>query len=322
MKTHSYTYEMRSDRSGGSPSSFSKTSKKMKPAHDIEEEGDIEIDYDQLVTEDDEPVDNLFSERQQHLFIDSIYASWKRDKPFLASSNVGIYEKIPTTPIVPDAFLSLDVKPAKNVREKRHRCYMIGIFGKPPELAIEVVSNKIGGEKTQKKLKYARMGIKYYVIYDPERHIYKRKLHAFVLKGQSYHRMTSNDSKCWLDDIELGLVIQEGVYDQMPGDWLRWYDKDGTILKTGQELAHTEIKNSKKEKKRAEKENKRAEKEKMRAEKEKMRAEKEKIRAEKEKIRAESESTRAELEKQRADLAEKELEKLKKLLADQTQQAH
>jgi Uma2 family endonuclease len=290
---------MKTDRSGGSPSSLYKTKTNVHTFQEIDDEDDneIEIDYDQLITEDDEPVDNIFSERQQHMFIDSIYSSWKIDRSFVALANVGIYERIPTTPMVPDALLSLDVKLPKDIWKKKNRCYMIGVYKKPPELVVEVVSNKVGGEK-EKKHKYARMGIKYYVIYDPDCHIYKRKLHAFELKGHSYDRLTSNNSKCWLEDIGLGLIIKEGTYDLWYDAYLRWYDKSGEILNTGQENAFFELKRKEKIEKKAEKQKQRAEKEKKRAEKEKK---------------------RAESEKQRADQAEKELLRLKKLLAAQRQ---
>jgi hypothetical protein len=42
-----------------------------------------EIDISHLVTEDDGPVDNLFSERQQALLADALEASWMPDRPFL-----------------------------------------------------------------------------------------------------------------------------------------------------------------------------------------------------------------------------------------------
>jgi len=317
MNYNQVTYEMKSDRSGSSPSfDYKKETKKSN----IEKKADIdidEIDYDKLVTEDDEPVDNLFSERQQHLFVDSIYASWKRKKPFLATSNVGIYERIPKTPLVPDALLSLDIIPPKNIFEKRNRCYMIGVIGKPPELVIEVVSNTVGGEKTTKKQKYANMGILYYVIYDPDQFVFKRKLHSYKLHGQSYKHMTSNNSSCWLEEIGLGLVIKKGIYDLFEANWLRWYDEKGNVLKTGQELAALAKKETALEKSRADSEKKRAESEKKRAESEKKRAKFEKAKVEKEKARAEKERARAESEKKRADIAEQELKRLRKILSDQ-----
>ena len=36
-----------------------------------------EIDYESLITEDNEPVDNVFSEKQQRLLVEPLYTSWK-----------------------------------------------------------------------------------------------------------------------------------------------------------------------------------------------------------------------------------------------------
>jgi len=52
-----------------------------------------------LVTEDDEPVDNILSEKQQRLLAESLYESWtpppdedapNEPRPFWVSANVGI----------------------------------------------------------------------------------------------------------------------------------------------------------------------------------------------------------------------------------------
>jgi len=56
---------------------------------------------DHIVTEDDEPVDNLFSEKQQRLLAAPLYtAAWcpEGDK-FLAASNVGIFPSVREPPI-------------------------------------------------------------------------------------------------------------------------------------------------------------------------------------------------------------------------------
>ena len=272
---------------------------------------DTEIDYNQFITEDDEPVDNLFSERQQRLLPESLYASWERDKPFLALSNVGIYETNPTTPIVPDVLLSLDVKPAENIWEKKHRCYFMSIFGKPPELVIEIVSNKVGKERKHKRLRYQNMGVKYYIIYDPGLHIYKTSLHAYQLKNHKYVSLPSNhirNKRLWFDDLKIGITIQQGNYEDLSAEWLRWYDSNGKILQTGTEKAEIE-------KKRAEKTELKLKAEKKRAEKTELKLKAEKKRAEKTELKLKAEKKRAEIEKNRAIAAEKELALLKAKLA-------
>ncbi|MGB7274677.1 MAG: Uma2 family endonuclease, partial [Geitlerinemataceae cyanobacterium] len=108
-------------------------------------------DVSQIVTEDDTPVDNFASEKHQRLLVSTLYSSLER-QPFLASANVGIYHTLGQPPIVPDVFLSLDVEGPDNWWEKQHRCYLVWEFGKPPEVAIEIVSNR-EGEELGNKLK-------------------------------------------------------------------------------------------------------------------------------------------------------------------------
>ncbi|HLO87395.1 MAG TPA: Uma2 family endonuclease, partial [Nostocaceae cyanobacterium] len=103
---------------------------------------DLELDISHLVTEDDEPVDNLPSEKQQRLLTETLYSSWagaKNSQGFLVAANVGIFTTTREPAIVPDVFLSLDVRPADDWWEKRHRSYFLWEFGKPPEVVVEIV---------------------------------------------------------------------------------------------------------------------------------------------------------------------------------------
>ena len=63
-----------------------------------------EPDIRHIVTEDDEPVDNLFSEHQQRLLGDGIHEHWHSSdgQPFIAVSNVGLFYAVRTPPIVLD----------------------------------------------------------------------------------------------------------------------------------------------------------------------------------------------------------------------------
>ena len=51
--------------------------------------------------------------------------------------------------------------------QKRNRSYFVWEFGKVPDVAIEVVSNKVGNELGRKKNDYARIGVAYYAVFDP-----------------------------------------------------------------------------------------------------------------------------------------------------------
>ena len=54
-------------------------------------ERSLEPDLSHLVTEDDTPVDNRFSERQQRLLPHLLFSSWPEGRPFEALSNVGLF---------------------------------------------------------------------------------------------------------------------------------------------------------------------------------------------------------------------------------------
>lgn len=192
------------------------------------------IDY--IITEDDEPVDNLFSEKQQRLLTRALYSSTSQltiTQPFLVAANVGIFYGVRQPPIVPDVFLSLGVEVAEDWYAKEHRSYFVWEFGKVPEVVIEIVSNRTGGEIDTKKQRYARMTIPCYVVYDPQHLLGESSLQAFELVRQSYQPLNS----AWFPHVGLGLRLWEGTFEGKYDQWLRWYDDAGVIVPTGEEQA-------------------------------------------------------------------------------------
>lgn len=187
---------------------------------------------DHIITEDNEPVDNLFSEKQQRLLTRPLYSSSTLPKPFLVAANVGIFYGVHTPPVVPDVFLSLGVDVAEDWYAKEHRSYFVWEFGKIPEVVIEIVSNKVGGEISQKKGKYAAMGIPYYAVYDPQQLLSEVSLQVYELARRQYQLLPS----AWFDSIDLGLRLWEGEFEGKHSQWLRWFDNQGVIL-TGEERA-------------------------------------------------------------------------------------
>ncbi len=195
-------------------------------------------DVSQVVTEDDTPVDNMASLRQQTLLIDSLYTSYvpPDGQPFIAAANVGIFHAVKQPPIVPDFFLSLDSSVPEPYWAKHHRSFFTWVYGKFPELVLEIVSNKEGGEDDSKVREYLNRRILYYVIFDPAGYLSKEPLRVFSEKHKKYEQMDSQ----WLPDLELGLTLQQGVFEGMSTTWLRWCDASGNILLTGAERAAQE----------------------------------------------------------------------------------
>jgi Uma2 family endonuclease len=190
---------------------------------------------DELVIEDDEPVENFFVEKQYRLLTDPLFVSWKPEgRTFLAVSNVGLFYANKKPPLVPDVMLSLDVPVGRDVRQKENNSYFTWIIGKPPDVVIEIVSDRRGGEEDFKKDEYAKIGVRYYVIFDPDELLRGGVLRAFHLVRGIYRSRKAS----WLPNVGLGLKLWEGTYQGMTEpNWLRWCDREGIVVPTGEERA-------------------------------------------------------------------------------------
>ncbi len=222
---------------------------------------DITPDISHIITEDDEPVDNIPSSKQQRFFVSPLYDSNVLKRPFLADVNIGIFYTPKGTPIVPDMFLSLNVEPAKDWWEKKNRSYFVWEFGKPPDVVVEIVSNFEGDELGGKKKKYASMGIHYYVVYDPQLLIQDKELQVYEnYVGEFLPRPDHR-----LPRIGLSLTLWEGVFEERFDRWLRWCDAEGNLLHTGTEQAGKERQRTEQERQRAQEAQQRADQEQQRA---------------------------------------------------------
>lgn len=193
-------------------------------------------DVSHLITEDDTPVDNLLSEKQQRLLVGCLYSSWNPGTPFLAAANVGLFYGLRLPAVVPDVMLSLDVEVAEDWDKKSNRSYFIWEFGKPPEVVIEIVSNQDGNELGSKFQKYARAAVAYYVIFDPLHKLGEQILRIYELRGNNYIER----SETWLELAGLGLTLWQGEFEGKTYQWLRWCDRDGNLVLTGDERAEQE----------------------------------------------------------------------------------
>ena len=193
-------------------------------------------EIDALVTEDDAPVDNLPSEKQQRLLTETLYSSWSgpgNGRTFLAAANVGVFYLARRPAVVPDVFLSLDVEVPEDWWEKEHRSYFLWEFGKAPDLAIEIVSNREGDEDGEKRNKYARMQVPYYVILDPLCQVMSQVLTIYHLNNFAYELHDNS----YFSHLKLGLQLWEGKYEGKETVWLRWVDENNNLILSGKERA-------------------------------------------------------------------------------------
>lgn len=205
-----------------------------------------------LITEDNTPVDNLFSAKQQRLLVETLQGNVSQWNPsgrtFIADANVGIFPIPKNTPLVPDAFLSMDIEPDALQNIHTNKAYFAWVYGKMPEIVIEIVSNRKGGEMARKFQEYARQHIPYYAVFDPTQELRGEIFQLFALHQGSYRPL--NDF--WMEDIHLGLRLWEGAYEGTEATWLRWCDDRGNLIPTTAESRDNEKSRADSEKARAE----------------------------------------------------------------------
>ena len=192
-------------------------------------------DISNLVLEDDTALDSFINEKQQRLLTTVLYSGGDTGitVPFIAAANVGLFSSVRQPGIAPNVFLSVNITGAEDWWEKQVRSYLFWEFGKPPEIAIEIVSPTPGNELGSKLIDYARMRIPYYVVYDPLRELKGSVLRVFELHNQSYVPKTD----AWFPEVGLGLTLWQGEFENVTGSWLRWCYAGGAPIPTGDELA-------------------------------------------------------------------------------------
>lgn len=199
-----------------------------------------------LETEDDAPVDNLFSAKQQTLLKRALYSSWtpppleeqpETPRTFLADAHIGVFYSPHDSAVVPDFFLSLDIEPHQDWYAKEHRSYFAWEFKKTPDVVVEIVSNRKGGELGEKLRRYAQLDVTYYIVYDPQQLLSTEVVRVYERGVGKRYRLR----KDWqLPEVGLRMILWQGEFEGHTDAWLRWCDAAGNVIPTGEERARLE----------------------------------------------------------------------------------
>lgn len=190
--------------------------------------------YETVETSDETPVESEFQEKQMRLLAASLNAYWKGpggDRPFLLFSDVGLFHSPQEPPVVPDIMLILDVHRIPPSEGKKSTAYFQWEYGKPPDLVMEIVSNRKGEEDTRKLKLYERLEVPYYVIHDPNNELKQGTLRIMQFVGGRYEVQ----SHSWLNGIGIGLTLWTGHFEKSQQTWLRWMERDGKLVPTPEE---------------------------------------------------------------------------------------
>ncbi|MBG1262030.1 Uma2 family endonuclease [Nostoc commune] len=185
---------------------------------------------EELPDSDDTPVDNELQDLIPGLLKAILAMAWAERMDWFFGVYMGIYYHPDLPPIVPDGFLSLGVE--RFYDENLRPSYVLWEERRVPILALEVVSRKYRGEYSTKKQEYAKLGILYYVVYNPTRRR-KARLEIYKLVNNLYQLQDGNP--VWLSEIDLGISIERGTYLGIPREWLYWYNQQGERLLTPEE---------------------------------------------------------------------------------------
>jgi Uma2 family endonuclease len=185
---------------------------------------------EELPDSDDTPVDNELQDLIPGLLKATLAMAWPERMDWFFGVDMGIYHDPDLPPIVPDGFLSLGVERFydPNLRPS----YVLWEEKKLPILVLEVVSQTYRGEYSTKKAEYARLGILYYVVYNPFRRR-KPRLEVYKLVNNIYEFQDGNP--VWLPEISLGIGMEQGTYLGIPREWMYWYNQQGQKLLTPEE---------------------------------------------------------------------------------------
>jgi Uma2 family endonuclease len=235
--------------------------------------------YDLPSEDPEEPgLPDEFHDLQPQLLSRTLHlTSYSRDNLFTAS-DLNLYYDVnhPLWHKRPDWFLVVDVPRLYDGKDLR-RSYVIWQEGRYPYVVIEFLSPGTEAEdlgrfysetvnvadpdssvvaphhssapeqqserqKPPGKLEvYERyLRVPHYVVYSR----YTQQLRHFKLEGGQYQEQSlqAEAPLIWLNELEIGLGVWQGMFENVPSSWLRWCDRNGTWLTTDTEQAEQQAK--------------------------------------------------------------------------------
>ena len=221
----------------------------------------------ELPDSDDTPVDNEDQNFVPNLLLFLLEYIWKSRDDWYFGVDMGIYHTTgvsPRVPIIPDGFLSLGVERRKN-GGSRSSYVMWEENYTAPILTLEMVSHSYGNEYEDKLEIYRKLGVKYYVIYNPE--FWKRDRHlpfeVYKLVDGDYQLQIGEP--LWMPEIGLGIGRCILPTDPLRREVLSWFDDRGQRYLTLEEQVDIERQMAMTERQRADAENQKAKSEQQRA---------------------------------------------------------
>lgn len=198
---------------------------------------------DELPDSDGLPVDNEDQNFLPNYLLFLLQLIWKDRYDWYFGVDMGIYHLTgvnPRVPVVPDGFLSLGIPRRKSGNTSRKSYVTWEENGVVPSLVIETVSWTPGGEYDEKTTIYEKLGVLYYVIYNPD--YWQRDRHqpfeVYKLVDGQYQLQIGEPF--WMPEIGLAIGRSRGVIGGIEREILSWFDPQGDRYLSAEERANQE----------------------------------------------------------------------------------
>ena len=219
----------------------------------------------ELPDSDGEPMETERERFHINLLFDALSQHWHDRQDFYAAGNMFLYycdqqareilaeEADPGRPRRafrgPDLFIVLHVD--GNVRRRKWVVWEEG--GRYPDVIFEFLSPSTRRiDQTTKKTLYEQtFKTREYYWYDPYD---PREFQGWQLQPSGEYQAMTPDARGWVwsPTLQLWIGRWEGTYQRDPAIWLRFYDPEGRLVRTSQEIAEAERARAEAERARAE----------------------------------------------------------------------
>lgn len=193
----------------------------------------------ELPDSDDTPVDNEDQNFLPNLLLFLLEHIWQDRDDWFFAVDMGVYHTTsanPRIPVVPDGFLSLGVERRKG--GKSRGSYVTWEEQDiVPRLVIEIISQTYGKEYDQKLEIYRRLGVLYYVIYNPHFHQRDRHLPLEIYKLINGKYELQSGEPLWMPEIGLGIGRCVLPTDRLQREVLSWFNGEGDRYLSSAETA-------------------------------------------------------------------------------------
>jgi Uma2 family endonuclease len=187
-----------------------------------------------LPSDDGVPMETPWHRYQMMLLLDSIETHWAGRKDFYSGGNMFLYFSLKYAKNTD--FRGPDFYVVKDVDHDRERKYWATWEeeGRFPNVIVELLSETTRAiDLGEKKDIYERIfHTPEYYCYDPD----DLSLRGWRLADRKYVPIQPDKAgRLWSEELGLALGPWDGEYVRKPGPWVRFFTKNGRLVKTGEE---------------------------------------------------------------------------------------